>query len=100
MTRSPFSTSPHERTADHLCHEQIALPFRKEPAVIESDSRGRDIGRPEIHGLFHAGLRRLVVVDRFAGVFTAVSDYRETIVLSLFDGIDFVATANAMLTHP
>ena len=38
-------------------HEQVALPRRKQLPGVEADACRRDVGRPEIHRLLHAGLQ-------------------------------------------
>src|SRR5207237_5076944 len=82
-----------ERASDERRDEQIALPCRKQSAKVEADACGRDVRRPEVHRLFHPGLRRLVAVDRLAGILAAVADHRKAVVLGFLDEIDLVADA-------
>src|SRR5262249_49620759 len=80
--------------------EQIAVPRGKHLARVERDAAGRDVRRPEVHGLLETGLRRFVAVDRLAGVVASVADDREAVVLASLDLVDLVAAARTVLGGP
>src|SRR5256885_89443 len=74
----PFAiqNEAHKRPADQFGNEEIALPCGKKFSGIESDTSGCDVGSPEVHGLFHAGLPCLIAIDGFSRVLVAVADNR------------------------
>src|SRR4051812_48096042 len=86
--------------ARQLPHEQIAVPRRKQAAGIERDAGWRDIGSPEIDGLLHAFLHRLIVVNRLSIVLVAVPNNRKPVVSALLDDVDLVTAARPVLAGP
>src|SRR5262249_24328846 len=90
----------HERPSDERRDEQIALPGRKQLAVVERDACRRDVRRPEVDGLFHAVLGGLVAVDGLAGILAPVADDWKAVVLALRDDRALVAAARAVLARP
>src|SRR5262249_59354374 len=63
----------YERAADERRDEEVAAPRREQSAGVERDAGRCDVGRPEIHRLLHAFLRRLVAVAWLPGALAAVA---------------------------
>src|SRR6185436_1249708 len=90
----------HQIPAQERRHEQVAVPPGKHLAVVERDPCRRDVGRPEVHRLLHAGLRGLVAVDWLAVVVSAVTYGRESGVVALPALVDLAAPPRTVLARP
>src|SRR4029450_7117771 len=90
----------HESAARERRDEEISLPCRKEFPGVERNACRRDVRRPEVHGLLHSLLRRLVAVNGLTGVFVAVSNRRKSVVLAFDNRVDFIAAAWSVLACP
>src|SRR4030095_16561449 len=90
----------HESAARERRDEEITLPCRKKFPGVERNTCGRDVRRPEVHGLLHSLLRRLVAVDGLTSVFVAVSNRRKSVVLAFDNRVDFIAAARSVLACP
>ncbi len=91
---------PVQSVGGQSADEAVAVPLGKSLcAVVEHQIAGRDHGEPIQRGLCQIG-PGIRFGDRHAVVILAIGNERPAVVLALFDQVELVASARAVLDFP